>query len=137
MLRTLGAIVFLVLAYTVLVLAAGHLPSDYAAAAAFLVPLIGLAAAWRAIRAAQETPLAHYLRGIVARNLRSESELSSIRRMRNGTCGDTVGAGMERLMSAVQAFVLGITVALTPSLIVLGWVLRKVPVWDSLDEAEH
>jgi len=42
MLRVFGAIVFIVLAYTVLMLAAGHLPPS----AAFLVPLIGLAAAW-------------------------------------------------------------------------------------------
>ena len=45
MLRIVGAIVFGVLAYTVLMLAAGHLPSNYAAGAAFIVPLIGLAAA--------------------------------------------------------------------------------------------
>jgi hypothetical protein len=45
MLRAIGAIVFLALAYTVLMLAAGHLPPNYAAGAAFLVPLIGLAAA--------------------------------------------------------------------------------------------
>jgi hypothetical protein len=44
MLRAIGAIAFL--AYTVLMLAAGHLPPTYPAGAAFLVPLIGLAAAW-------------------------------------------------------------------------------------------
>ena len=41
MLRALGAIVFAVLAYTVLMLAAGHLPPSYASGAAFLAPLIG------------------------------------------------------------------------------------------------
>jgi hypothetical protein len=44
--RYFGAIVFLVLAYTVTMLAAGRLPPSYAAGAVFLVPLIGLAAAW-------------------------------------------------------------------------------------------
>jgi hypothetical protein len=46
MLRVVGAIVFVALTYTVLILAAGRLPPSYAAGAAFLVPLIGLAAAW-------------------------------------------------------------------------------------------
>jgi len=45
MLRVVGAILFLALA-TVLMLAAGHLPPSNSAGAAFLVPLIGLAAAW-------------------------------------------------------------------------------------------
>jgi hypothetical protein len=45
--RAIGAIVFLVLAYTVRTLAVEHLPANYAAGAAFLVPLIGFAAvAW-------------------------------------------------------------------------------------------
>jgi len=35
-----------VLAYTVLMLAAQHLPPSYSAGAAFLLPLFGLAAAW-------------------------------------------------------------------------------------------
>jgi len=46
MLRVVGAIVFVTLAYTVLMLAAGHLPPSYSAGAAFLVLLIGLVAAW-------------------------------------------------------------------------------------------
>jgi hypothetical protein len=45
MLRAVGAIVFLVLAYTVLMLGVGRLPPSYGAGAAILVPLIGLAAA--------------------------------------------------------------------------------------------
>jgi hypothetical protein len=46
MLRVSGAIVFLVLAHTVLMLAAG-LPANYAAGATILVPVIGFAAvAW-------------------------------------------------------------------------------------------
>jgi hypothetical protein len=40
-------------------------------------------------------------------------------------------------MGAVQVFLLGIMTALTPSLIILGWVLRKEPAGISLDEAEH
>jgi len=43
-LRLVGAIVFLVLVYTVLMLAVAHLPPNYAAGGAFLVPLIGFAA---------------------------------------------------------------------------------------------
>jgi hypothetical protein len=39
-------------------------------------------------------------------------------------------------MSAIQAFSLGIMAALTPALIILGWVLRKVPLAGSLDEPE-
>jgi drug/metabolite transporter (DMT)-like permease len=49
MTRALGASVFLVLAYTVAMLAAGRLPPSYAASAAFLMPLIALAAAWWAV----------------------------------------------------------------------------------------
>lgn len=44
MLQAVGAIVFLVLAYTVLALFAEHLPPAWASGAAFLVPLIGVAA---------------------------------------------------------------------------------------------
>jgi hypothetical protein len=40
-------------------------------------------------------------------------------------------------MGAVQAFLLGMMMALTPSLIVLVWVLRDAPTGISLDEAEH
>ena len=40
-------------------------------------------------------------------------------------------------MSTIQAFVLGVMVALTPSLVVLAWVIRKAPYEGSLDEAEH
>jgi hypothetical protein len=40
-------------------------------------------------------------------------------------------------MSALQAFLFGIMVALSPSLVILGWVLRKAPVVVSLDEAER
>jgi hypothetical protein len=40
----IGAILFVVLAYTVLMLAVEHLPPNYAAGAAFLAPLIGFAA---------------------------------------------------------------------------------------------
>jgi len=43
--RATSAIVFLVLAYTVLLLAAEHLTPSYSTGAAFLVPVIGLAAA--------------------------------------------------------------------------------------------
>ena len=46
MFRAIGAIAFLVLACTVLMLAAGHLPPSYASGAAFLAALIGAAAAW-------------------------------------------------------------------------------------------
>lgn len=46
MLRILGAIIFVVLAYAVLMLAAGRLSPAYVSGAAFLAPLIGLAAAW-------------------------------------------------------------------------------------------
>jgi len=46
MLRAIGAIVFVVLAYTVLMLSANVLPATYRVGAAFLMPLIGLAAAW-------------------------------------------------------------------------------------------
>ena len=47
MLRAISAIVFLVLAYTVPMLAVEHLPPNYASGAAVLVPLVGFAAvAW-------------------------------------------------------------------------------------------
>ena len=47
MLRAIGVIIFGVVAYTGLMLAAGSWPPSYAAAAAFLVSLIGFAAlAW-------------------------------------------------------------------------------------------
>jgi hypothetical protein len=46
MLRAVGVIIFMVLAYTVLMLGVGRLPPSYGAGAAILVPLIGLAAAW-------------------------------------------------------------------------------------------
>jgi drug/metabolite transporter (DMT)-like permease len=46
MLQAIGAIVFVVLAYTVLMLAAGQLSPSYAAGVAFLAPLVGLVAAW-------------------------------------------------------------------------------------------
>jgi drug/metabolite transporter (DMT)-like permease len=46
MFQAVAAIVFIVLAYTVLMLAAGYLPPSYAAGAVFLVPLIGVVAAW-------------------------------------------------------------------------------------------
>jgi len=42
--RVIGAIVLIVLAYAVLMLAAGHLPPSYGACAAFLVPPIAVAA---------------------------------------------------------------------------------------------
>jgi len=41
MIEAIGAIAFLVLAYTVLTLSAGHLPREYAAAVPLLIPLIG------------------------------------------------------------------------------------------------
>jgi len=44
--RVIGTILFLVLAYTVLLLTVGHLSPSCAAGAEFLVPLSGLAAAW-------------------------------------------------------------------------------------------
>lgn len=45
MLQAVGAIVFLVLAYTVLALFAEHLPPGWALGVPFLLPLIGVAAA--------------------------------------------------------------------------------------------
>lgn len=45
MLRAIGAIVFLVLGYTVLALLAERLPSTWASGVPFLLPLIGVAAA--------------------------------------------------------------------------------------------
>jgi hypothetical protein len=47
------------------------------------------------------------------------------------------GVGWERLMNAVQAFLLGMMAAWTPSLVILGWILREVPVGVSLDDTEH
>ena len=49
MLRVIGAIVFLVLAFTVAMLATERLPEGYATAVALLLPLIGFVAAWWAI----------------------------------------------------------------------------------------
>jgi hypothetical protein len=47
MLQAVGAIVFIVVAYTVLALAAQHLPPAWQTGVPFLVPLIALAgAAW-------------------------------------------------------------------------------------------
>jgi hypothetical protein len=40
-------------------------------------------------------------------------------------------------MSAIQAFLLGMMAALTPSLVILGWILRKAPIGVSSDETEH
>jgi hypothetical protein len=45
MLQAIGAIVFIVLAYTVLVLGAHHLPVSWQAGVPFVVPLIALAGA--------------------------------------------------------------------------------------------
>jgi hypothetical protein len=40
-------------------------------------------------------------------------------------------------MSAMQAFFLGMMAALTPSLVILGWVLRDVPFAGLPDEPEN
>jgi len=40
-------------------------------------------------------------------------------------------------MNTLQAFFLGMMAALTPSLIILGWILRRVPLHGSLDKPER
>jgi hypothetical protein len=70
--------VFLVLAYTVLMLAAEHLPPNYAAAASFLVPLIGFAAvAWAFVTGA-EAPIGAGRAGGGRRSLKRRSRRAAL-----------------------------------------------------------